>query len=70
MKIQHPVPRDQIWTVAYTVQNIEVFELRTAGQVDGRQPVVIDIQLHQLAVLGDVQLAQPIHARVDPLTVA
>ena len=29
MKIKHPVPNSQIWTVAYTVENREIFELRT-----------------------------------------
>ena len=49
MKIQHPVPHDQIWTVAYTVQNIEVFELRTENPINEQYEATL---WHDEAPLG------------------
>lgn len=50
MKIKHPVPNTQIWVVAYTVENREVFELRTNNP---NEKVLEDVVLwHDEAQLG------------------
>ena len=49
MNLQHPVPHDQIWTVAYTVQNIEVFELRTENPINEQYEATL---WHDEAPLG------------------